>query len=190
MFHDRGVCRLSHSNTSRLICVASLAACAHLPSQPRGQAAFWGFTGPWDRRSDSSVAEHGSSLAQIITGWIALDTTSFRPVLLYPDSIGNLPAVAPRKTALITSYFGSRFHPEIIRGIGGSAQVSAITAGAIAALVDSGEYRSVFVDFEGMTPRELNQLLTLTKATADSVPAHAVSTVASAVPARDPGAYP
>jgi len=190
MFHDRGVCRLSLSNTSRLICVASLAACAHLPSQPRGQAAFWGFTGPWDRRSDSSVVEHGSSLAQVITGWIALDTTSFRPVLLYPDSIGNLPAVAPRKTALITSYFGSRFHPEIIRGIGGSAQVSAITAGAIAALVDSGEYRSVVVDFEGMTPRDLNQLLTFTRAVADSVRAHGVSTVVIAVPAGDTAAYP
>ena len=111
-------------------------------------------------------------------------------MLLYPDSIGNLPAVAPRKTALITSYFGSRFHPEIIRGIGGSAQVSAITAGAIAALVDSGEYRSVVVDFEGMTPRDLNQLLTFTRAVADSVRAHGVSTVVIAVPAGDTAAYP
>jgi len=190
MFHDRGVCPLSLSNTSRLICVAGLAACAHLPSQPRGEATFWGFTGPWDRRSDSSVVEHGSSLAQIITGWIALDTTTFRPALLYPDNIGNLPEVAPRKTALITSYLGSRFHPEIIRGIGGSAQVSAITAGAIAALVDSGGYRSVVVDFEGMTPRDLNQLLTFTRAVADSVRAHGVSTVVIAVPAGDTAAYP
>src|SRR6266568_5126346 len=164
MFHDAGVCRTEAFNTSRLRTLIRitaqlkrrtlaqalpflLAACAHLPSQPRGQTEFWGFTAPWDRRSDSSVVAHGAALAQIITGWIALDTTSFRPVLLYPDSIGNLPAVAPRKTALITSYFGTRFHPEIIRGVGGNTQVSAITAGAIAALVDSGGYRSVVVDF-------------------------------------------
>ena len=92
---------MSLAKTSQFIGIAVLAGCAHLPSQPRGQTAFWGFTGPWDRRSDSSVMEHASNLAQIITGWIALDTTSFRPVLLYPDSIGSLPTVSPRKTALI-----------------------------------------------------------------------------------------
>ena len=176
--------------TSRLFAIAFLASCAHLPSQPRSQPAYWGFTGPWDRRSDSSVIHHGSRLAQVITGWIALDTTSFRPFLLYPDTIGSLPAVAARKTALITSYFGSRFHPEIIRGIGGSPQVAAITAGAIAALVDSGGYRTVVMDFEGMTPRDLDQLLTVTRAVADSVRAHGVSTVVIAVPAGDTAAYP
>lgn len=173
-----------------MIALLLLAACAHFPSQPRGQPAYWGFTGPWDRRSDSSVVEHGSALAQIITGWIALDTTTFRPLLLYSDSIGNLPAVTPRKTALITSQIGTRFHPEIIRGIGGSPQISASTAGAIAALVDSGGYRSVVIDFEGMTPRDLDQLLTVTKAVADSVRAHGVLTVAIAVPAGDTAAYP
>jgi spore germination protein YaaH len=161
-----------------------------LPSQPRGQPGYWGFSGPWDRRSDSSVIKHGESLAQIITGWIALDTTSFRPVLLYPDTIGNLPTVTPRRTALITSYFGNRFHPEIIRGIGGNPEVAAITAGAIASLVDSVGYRSVVMDFEGMTPHDLGQLLTTTKAIADSVRAHGVSTIVIAVPAGDTAAYP
>src|SRR5438270_4665580 len=206
MLHDAGVCRVRRAKT-RLRTIRKIlarrgnhalflafplivAGCAHLPSQPRAQPSYWGFTGPWDRRSDSSVVEHGSSLAQIITGWIALDTTSFRPVVLYPDSIGNLPAVSPRKTALITSYFGNRFHPEIIRGIGSSPQVLAITAGAIAALVDSGGYRSVVVDFEVMTPRDLDQLLTVTRAVADSVRAHGVSTVVIAVPAADTAAYP
>ena len=192
MFHDAGVCRARRAGTRlrAAIGLVFLTACAHLPSQPRGQPAYWGFSGPWDRRSDSSVIAHGSSLAQIITGWIALDTTTFRPLLLYPDTIGDLPTVSPRKTALITSYFGNRFHPEIIRGIGGSAQVSAITAGAIASLVDSGGYRSVVVDFEGMTPRDLDQLLTITRAVADSVRAHGVSTVVIAVPAGDTAAYP
>src|SRR2546430_5712566 len=168
MFHDRGVCRVERADTSRLRtlrgillalsrpCLGQafpalmLVACAHLPAQPRGHPEYWGFTGPWDRRNDSSVIEHGSSLAQIITGWIALDTTSFRPFLLYSDSVGNLPTVAQRKTAVITSYFGSRFHPEIIRGIGGSPQVSALTPGALAALADSGGDRSGVADVEGI----------------------------------------
>lgn len=92
--------------------------------------------------------------------------------------------------ALITSYHGSRFHPEIIRGLGGNAEATGITAGAIAALVDSGRYRGVVMDFEGMTPRDLDQLLAFTRAVADSVRAHGVETVVIAVPAGDTAAYP
>jgi peptidoglycan-N-acetylglucosamine deacetylase len=190
MFHDRGVCRVRRVDTRYLVFLALLAACAHFPSQPQGSPAYWGFTGPWDRRSDSSVVHHAAGLSQIITGWIALDTTSFRPILVYPDTIGNLPEIAPRKAALITTNLGNRFHPEIIRALGGAPQVSASTAGAIAALVDSGQYRSVIIDFEGMTPRDLDQLLVVTKAVADSVRAHGVTSVTIAVPAADTAAYP
>lgn len=207
MSHEAGVCGVDRSDTRsfarsdgfvvhlnrralRQIGFALLTACAHLPSQPRVPPAYWGFTGPWDRHSDASVEAHGSSLERVITGWIALDTTSFRPVQLYPDSIGKQPVVAPRAMALITTYFGSRFHPEIIRGLGDNAQVSALTAGAIASLIDSGGYHGVVIDFEGMTPRDLDQLLTVTKAVADSVRAHGVSTVVIAVPAGDTAAYP
>jgi spore germination protein YaaH len=174
----------------RIAVLALLAACAHLPSQPEGRADYWGFTGPWDRRSDLSVERNGLRLARVITGWIALDTTSFLPAHAYPDSIGKEPTVAGRAMALITSYAGSRFHPEIIRGLGSDAQATGITAGAIAALVDSSRYRGVVMDFEGMTPRDLDQLLSFTRAVADSVRAHGVSTVIIAVPAGDTAAYP
>ena len=167
-----------------------LVACAHFPSTPEGSADYWGFTGPWDKRSDVSVERHGSSLARVITGWIALDTTSFLPVQLYGDSIGRDPALAARAMALITSYNGNRFHPEIIRGLGGDAQATSVTASAIASLVDSSRYRGVVIDFEGMTPRDLDQLLAFTRAVADSVRAHGVNTVVIAVPAGDTAAYP
>ena len=181
---------LNHRATNHLVALVLLGACAHLPSEPRSQPEYWGFTGPWDTRSDASVEQHGSSLARVITGWITLDTTSFRPVQLYPDSVGHNAAIASRKTALITSYLGSRFHPEVIRGLGENAQVAAITAGAIASLVDSGKYHGVVMDFEGMTPRDLDELVSFTKAIADSVRAHGVSTVVIAVPAGDTAAYP
>src|SRR5256885_16882847 len=41
-----------------------------------------------------------------------------------------------------------------------------------------------------MTPRDLDQLLTVIRAIADSVRAHGVSTVVVAVPAGDTAAYP
>jgi spore germination protein YaaH len=182
--------RLNAQSVKRVATLALLAACAHLPSQPQGPAEYWGFTGPWDSRSDASVERHGASLARIITGWIALDTTSFVPVQLYGDSIARDPARAAQAMALITTYQGSRFHPEIIRGLGGNAEATGITAGAIAALVDSGGYRGVVMDFEGMTPRDLDQLLAFTRAVADSVRAHGVATVVIAVPAGDTAAYP
>lgn len=173
-----------------LLSIILITACAHLPSQPRSAPLYWGFTGPWDSRSDASVQAHGHLLARVVTGWIALDTTSFRPLLLYPDSIGSHATIAERKTALITSYFGSRFHPEIIRGLGDNPQIAASTAGNIASLVDSGAYRGVIIDFEGMTARDLDQLVTVTRAVADSVRAHGVSTVVVAVPSGDTAAYP
>jgi spore germination protein YaaH len=193
MSHEAGFCCVDRPDTRSLLALIALTfviACAHLPSQPRVPPAYWGFTGPWDRNSDASVEAHGSKLDRVITGWIALDTTSFRPVQLYPDTIGKQPMVSSREMALITTYFGSRFHPEIVRGLGDNAQVSALTAGAIASLIDSGGYHGVVIDFEGMTPRDLNQLLLVTKAVADSVRAHGVSTVVIAVPAGDTAAYP
>jgi len=170
--------------------VVLVIACAHLPSEPNAPVDYWGFTGPWDKRSDVSVHQHGSSLTRIISGWVALDTTSFLPVQVYPDNFRSDIMVAPRTMALITSYFGSRFHPEIIRGLGGSQQAAGITAGAIAALIDSTAYRGVVIDFEGMTPRDLDALLTVTRAVCDSVRAHGVHTVVIAVPAGDTAAYP
>jgi peptidoglycan-N-acetylglucosamine deacetylase len=172
-----------------LLSMILILGCAQLPPQPRIQPDYWGFTGPWDPRSDRSVDAHGASLARVITGWIALDTTSFRPVMLYPDTVAMNGAIGARKTALITTYLGNRFHPEIIRGLGDNPQVAALTAGNIAALVDSGDYRAAVIDFEGMTPRDLSQLVTVIKAIADSVRARGVLTVI-AVPSGDTAAYP
>jgi spore germination protein YaaH len=167
-----------------------VAACAHFPSRPEGAVEFWGFTGPWDRRSDISAQQHAGNLSRVITGWIGLDTISFHPVQLYPDSIGAKPPLTGRAMALITSYSGNRFHPEIIRGLGAAEQTSASTAGAIARLLDSTSYRGVVIDLEGMTPRDLDQLLTFTRNLSDSVRAHGLGTVVVAVPAGDTAAYP
>jgi spore germination protein YaaH len=164
-----------------------LVGCVHLPSVPSSGVSYWGFTGPWDRHSDQSVEQHAASLSRVITGWITFDTTSFLPVQVYPDTLRTDPS---QRMALITSYSGSRFHPEVIRGLGGSAQAAGVTAGAVASLIDSGGYRGVVIDFEGMTPRDLDALLAISRAVADSVRAHGVQTVVIAVPAGDTAAYP
>ena len=57
-------------------------------------------------------------------------------------------------------------------------------------MIDSTGYRGVIIDFEGMTPRDLDALLAVTRAVADSVRAHGAHTVVIAVPAGDTAAYP
>jgi spore germination protein YaaH len=170
--------------------VMLILGCLKLPPTPVAPVDYWGFTGPWDHRSDQSVQRHGLALSRIITGWIALDTTSFLPEEVYPDTIRDDPLVAGRAMALITSYNGSRFHPEVIRGLGESPEATGVSAGAIAALIDSAGYRGAIIDFEGMTPRDLDPLLMVTRAVADSLRAHGVHTVVVAVPAGDTAAYP
>jgi spore germination protein len=172
------------------IALVVLPGCLQLPPTPASTVDYWGFAGPWDTRSDQSIAQHGLALTRIISGWIALDTTSFLPVQLYPDTIRDDPLVEGRAMALITSYNGNRFHPEIIRGLGGSPDAAGVTAGAIASLIDSAGYRGVVIDFEGLTPRDLDALLAVTRAVSDSVRAHGVHTVVIAVPAGDTAAYP
>jgi hypothetical protein len=66
------------------LALLSALSCLHLPSSPRGAVGYWGFAAPWDPRSLESIRHHGNDLAVVVSGWIALDSTSFRPVELYP----------------------------------------------------------------------------------------------------------
>jgi spore germination protein YaaH len=65
-----------------------------------------------------------------------------------------------------------------------------MTAGAIAAMLESSGYHGVVIDFEGKTPRDLDELLSVTRAVADSARAHNVNTVVIAVPGADTAASP
>jgi spore germination protein YaaH len=166
--------------------IFSALACASIHARPSSATEFWAFTAPWDPRSITSVASHAQSLDAVISGWIALDSTSFRPVALYPDT--TTPPTRPRHLALVTSYQGSRFHPEILRGLSEDSIALGHTAGAIATLAT--RYSGIVFDFEGMTPADLPVLLAVTKSFADSAHAHNIPQVGLAIPAPDTAAYP
>ncbi|MGH7449140.1 MAG: hypothetical protein ACREK1_10920, partial [Longimicrobiales bacterium] len=61
------------------------AYCTATPQRPQ----FWGFTGPWDPRSDSSVSANGAKLDAVISGWITIDSATGQPLLpsQYPDTV-------------------------------------------------------------------------------------------------------
>ena len=167
-----------------------------LTSQLHAQSSrFWGFAGPWDPRSDSSIREHGARLEAVVTGWIGLDSITGAPLLPSPyvDSVrprGIRAAVGTRRMAIVTSWHNDRFHTRSIRALGADRARLAQTAGAIARHARTQRYTGLVLDFESLTAADLPTQLAVIKAIADSARAHGVRTVAVAVPAGDTAAYP
>ncbi len=181
----RSMKRVVHA--SALLSLALAAACATLPVIGRPATERWAFSAPWDPRSAASVAAHGPALDVVVSGWIALDTATGAPALLYRDSTA---ATARTRFALLTSYAADRFRPELVRTLAADTAALARTAGGVALLLARGGYRGVVVDFEGHTPGDLSALLRVVNAVADSARGRGVTTVAVAVPAADTAGYP
>ncbi len=171
--------------------VCGMAACASARGRPPATGAeFWGFVAPWDPRSEASTVTHDAQLDVVISGFIVLDSATFRPTALYADSsVRNNPGNR-RRMALVTSYHGTRFHPETIRALGSDSTVLGQAAGRTAALLGSAGYRGMILDFEGLTPDDLDVLIRVSNAFADSARAHGVSPTGMAIPATDTAAYP
>jgi spore germination protein YaaH len=147
----------------------------------------WGFHAPWDRRSATSVAQHGAQLAVIVSGWMTLDSISGLPALRYRDTL-----TVPRHTsrfALVTTYAGTGFHPELVRHLAtDSAQLGRV-AGAIAAQATAGRYRGLVLDLEGQTPADTAALSTILRTVVDSAHRHGIAPVTVAVAPADSVAY-
>lgn len=174
--------------------VASLAgtiACASARGRPPAAGAeFWGFATPGDSASEASAAAHDSQLNVLVSGVISLDSATFQPVILTNDpAVRNNPGNR-RRMAVLTSYYGTRFHPETIRALASDANALGQTAGHAATLLGAAGYRGLILDFQGMTPDDLDVLLKVCGAFADSARAHGVSPTGLEIPATDTAAYP
>jgi len=171
-----------------------IAGCASaLPFIGRGEPEYWGFTVPWDPRSQVSAREHGASLDAIVAGWIALDTLTGQPVAepgaSAPDSAGRR-ASGPRQMAIVTTFAGDRFHPEVIRALANSDSALGAAAQGVARRAVTAGYRGLVLDFEGQTARDRNVLVKVVRAIGDSARARGLHPVAVAVPAGDTASYP
>jgi spore germination protein YaaH len=182
---SHAVCRLAA--TSALLV---MAACTSLSRQPQMVAEFWGFTAPWDPRSDATVAAHGGALNAIVSGWIALDSVSLRAITPFTDSLAERNDGTQRRMALVTSYQGARFHPETVRGLAADSIALGRTAGDVGTIAERHGYRGLILDFEAMTRDDLGVLRTVIKGIADSARAHGVGFIGVAIPAQDTVAYP
>lgn len=167
------------------------SACASVRGRPPAAGAeFWGFTAPWDPRSQASAKAHESQLDVTVSGFVTLDSLTFQPTVLFADPLMGSNPGNGRRMALLTSYHGTRFHPETIRALASDSTVLGQTAGRAAAILGQAGYRGLIMDFEGMTPDDFDALFRVGRAFADSARAHGVSPAGMAIPATDTAGYP
>lgn len=162
-------------------------SCGAAPQRPE----VWGFTGPWDPRSDSSVRAHGDRLHAVVSGWIALDSLTGQPILppLFADSV-RAAGGSPSRLALVTSWHGDRFHAASIRALGRDPRALGRAAGALARFAAANGYDGLVFDFETLERHDLEAQLRVLGAMGDSARARGLRVVAAAVPATDTAAYP
>jgi len=152
-------------------------------------ASVWGFTAPWDPRSDSSVVANGSRLDAVVTGWIQLDSVSGEPSLLYPDDAAR-PGAPHRRFALVTSWHGRRFHPELVRRVAADTAALSRMASRVGAIVRSARYAGVILDLEDQARTDTTILAAAIRSLSAAARQAGATTVAVAIPAADTAAYP
>jgi spore germination protein YaaH len=96
----------------------------------------------------------------------------------------------PRRLSVVTSFQGSRYHPDVVRGLTESSDAMAIAAGSIASSLSASAAEGVILDFQEMTPSDIQILMDVSRAIADSARRRTQPTIAIMIPAADSAGYP
>jgi len=178
----------------------AITGCLPLPHATSAPTEIWTVSSPAD-----SVEELPAGCPAIVDAWVSLDSISMRPsplrvsptrelagdrVLCGGQTTGGDSGTRPRKISGITSFQGSRYHPETIRAMGESPDVLLAAAGAIARIGTAGSTRGVMLDFQEMSGEDLPTLMSVSRAIADSARALSAAPVGMIIPATDTSSYP
>lgn len=120
----------------------------------------------------------------LVTSSIVIDSLTLRPIPGEP-AVDHLSA----QVSSVTTFQGSRYHPETVRALADDPQILGKTAGSIASAV-SLVSKGSFIDFQGAHPDELRSVTAMARAFADSARAHAISPIGILVPPSDTVAFP
>jgi spore germination protein YaaH len=187
--------------------IAGPAACTPLPPGVRAPTEIWGLwspdpsgTGVSPAVADSQHSRLPDGISAVADTWIALDSVSFRPTVLSrvseirllaeKQSPSSLPSGNPRRLSVVTSFQGRRYHPEVVRGLIESSDALAVTAGSIASVLSASAPEGVILDFQEMTADDIQTLVDVSRAIADSARSHSVKAIAMMIPAADSSGYP
>jgi len=163
-----------------LLILAGTAGCLPLPASSRTETEIWGVSSP------SAHDRPSAGFAKVVDTWIVLDSSSFRPALVFQPLIAT---AAEGRLSIVTSLQGGRYHPEVVRGIAESEDAVTNTARTIATLVAPGS-AGLVLDFQEMAPEDLNLLARVSRAIADSARSKSIKQVVMVIPAGDSAAYP
>lgn len=190
------------------LCVVISSGCTPLPPGVRAPTEIWGVwspdpsgTGVSRAIADSQRTRASDGISAVVDTWITLDSVSFRPTVvarlsaLHPtadqQSPGSLASAGMlRRLSVVTSYQGRRYHPDVVRGLMESSDAVAVTAGSIASLLAASGANGVLLDFQDMTADDIQTVVDVSRAIADSARSRSVKSIAMMIPAADSSGYP
>ena len=148
-----------------------------------------GFTAYWDSLSTASLARNRHSLDAAVTTWIALDSVTGVPRVLYADTVGRTERT-PRRMAILTSWLGDRFHPRSVRRLAADRGQLSRAAGVVAQSLRDGRHSGLVLDLEALAPADLPALVAVVRTLADTLRTGGLGPLIVAIPATDTIAYP
>jgi hypothetical protein len=163
--------------------IVLMVGCVPLPATSRAPTELWQIAS-MDANSRGSP---DAAFKAIADTWIVLDTISFRPAV---STRPLLPDPARERFAVVTSFQGVRYHPEVVRAMAESHEAVAASAGATASLLASASLTGLLIDFQEMTGDDRQILADVSHAFADSARAHVARQIGIIIPATDSAAYP
>ncbi len=104
--------------------------------------------------------------------------------------LGTTYATLPHRIAVVTTFQGTRYHPEMVRAMGESPDALSRTASVIARMATGNGARGVLLDFQEMSGQDLPALMEVSRAIADSIRARSTNPVGIMVPTSDSAGYP
>lgn len=150
---------------------------------------------------ESTVRPSGPAIAAVMAGsftgrLISLDSISFRPISRPVATSGARDSAIPQnldpdvsRLATITTWQGSRYHPESIRALADDSAALASAAGAIAQSA-SATGNGIVLDFQGATPDDLPELVSVIRAVSNAAREQKLTPIGVVVPAGDTLGYP
>ncbi len=153
--------------------------CLHVPAATSTPTEIWGIVNP------AAALSGASGFSSIADTWIALDTITFRPV-----SLATPKHDSENRLAVVTTFRGGRYHPEIVRALGEGGDVLARAVSATTSLLADAHAEGILIDAQEMTGQDRQSFADFARAFADSARAHSINQIGIVIPAADSVAYP
>ncbi len=180
---------VSHALLTALI-AGSAGGCSRLPGHREPPPVqFWLLPAPGDASGHLSAPD-ASSAEHAVGAQLVLDSLSLRPSFHPGSQLPSLITGGSPRLAVVTTYQGSRYHPETLRSLVNDSVVMQAAAGEILRASSSTGASLLVIDIQGLTPGDVNSIVALTRAMRDSAQRYAPAGIALVVPPSDTAGYP